>query len=273
MPDVRQLPTPESSRARRGRTLARHARILERLEERDFVSVKELSDESGLTEMSVRRDLMALEADGMITRVRGGATRRQVGEPSRHYAASAQRNSAAKARIARAAVELIPAEAITFFYSGSTVAKTAASLSEEVRSSLTIVTNSLPIINEVTTWDDDPHLVAIGGTYLPAYMCFVGPQSIEALEELSADVAIVGCDGLSADGGLTTPHQLVAQIGTTLVNRARHIIVVADSTKVGRRGFTPIAPIESIDVLVTDQNADPDEVANLRARGVDVRLT
>jgi DeoR/GlpR family transcriptional regulator of sugar metabolism len=84
--------------------------------------------------MSVRRNLMALEADGLITRVRGGATRRQVGEPPRHYAASAQRNSAAKARIARAAVGLIPADAITFFYSGSTVAKTAASLSEDVRS-------------------------------------------------------------------------------------------------------------------------------------------
>ncbi len=222
--------------------------------------------------MSIRRDLMALEADGMITRIRGGATRRQVGEPSRHYAASVQRNSAAKARIARAAAGLIPAEAITFFYSGSTVAKTAASLSDDLRSSLTIVTNSLPVINEVSTWDD-PHLVAIGGTYLPAYMCLVGPQSIEALEELSADVAVMGCDGLSADGGLTTPHQLVAQIGTTLVNRARHIIVVADSTKVGRRGFTPIAPIESIHVLVTDQDADPDEVANLRARGVEVRLT
>jgi len=194
------------------------------------------------------------------------------GEPSRHYAASAQRNSAAKARIARAAAGLIPAEAITFFYSGSTVAKTAASLSEDLRSSLTIVTNSLPIINEVSTWDD-PHLVAIGGTYLPAYMCSVGPQSIEALEELGADVAVMGCDGLSADGGLTTPHQLVAQIGATIVNRARHIIVVADSTKVGRRGFTPIAPVESIHVLVTDQAADPAEVANLRARGVEVRLT
>lgn len=272
MSSVRPLPAPEPGRVHRGRTRARRARILELIEERDFVTVKELSGESGLTEMSVRRDLMALEADGMITRVRGGATRRQVGEPSRHYAASAQRNSAAKARIARAAAGLIPAEAITFFYSGSTVAKTAASLSEDLRSSLTIVTNSLPIINEVSTWDD-PHLVAIGGTYLPAYMCSVGPQSIEALEELSADVAVMGCDGLSADGGLTTPHQLVAQIGATIVNRARHIIVVADSTKVGRRGFTPIAPVESIHVLVTDQDADPDEVANLRARGVEVRLT
>jgi DeoR/GlpR family transcriptional regulator of sugar metabolism len=68
------------------------------------------------------------------------------------------------------------------------------------------------------------------------------------------------------------PHQLVAQIGATLVSRARHIVVVADSSKVGRRGFTPIAPAESIGVLVTDRDADPVEIANLRARGVDVRL-
>jgi len=134
------------------------------------------------------------------------------------------------------------------------------------------VTNSLPIINEVNTWDD-PHLVAIGGTYLPTYMCFVGPQSLVALEQLSADVAVMGCDGLSADGGLTTPHQLVAEIGTTLISRARHVIVVADSSKVGRRGFTPIAPIGAIDVLVTDHGADASEVDSLRQQGVDVRLT
>jgi DeoR/GlpR family transcriptional regulator of sugar metabolism len=120
--------------------------------------------------------------------------------PPRHYAASAQRNSAAKARIARAAAGLIPAEAITFFYSGSTAAKTAASLSEDLRSSLTIVTNSLPIINEVSTWDD-PHLVTIGGTYLPAYMCSVGPQPIEALEELSADVAVMAVTGSAPTAG------------------------------------------------------------------------
>jgi DeoR/GlpR family transcriptional regulator of sugar metabolism len=272
MSDVRSAPVSEQPRASHGRTRARRANILERVEEREFVSVKELSDEFGLTNMSVRRDLTALETEGLITRVRGGATRRRVGEPSRLYAAGAQRNSGAKTRIARAAVQLIPADSITFFYSGSTVAKTAASLNDDIRSSLTIVTNSLPIINEVNTWDD-PHLVAIGGTYLPTYMCFVGPQSLVALEQLSADVAVMGCDGLSADGGLTTPHQLVAEIGTTLISRARHVIVVADSSKVGRRGFTPIAPIGAIDVLVTDHGADPSEVESLRQQGVDVRLT
>ena len=262
MSSVRPLPTPEPGRVHRGRTRARRARILELIEERDFVTVKELSGESGLTEMSVRRDLMALEPDGMITRVRGGATRRQVGEPSRHYAASAQRNSAAKARIARAAAGLIPAEAITFFYSGSTVAKTAASLSEDLRSSLTIVTNSLPIINEVSTWDDPTLSRSAARTCL--HTC---ARSAHSQSRRSRNQRRRRRDGLrraQRRRRADDPHR-VAQIGAAIVNRARHIIVVADSTKVGRRGFTPIAPVESIHVLVTDQDADPDEVANLRA--------
>jgi DeoR/GlpR family transcriptional regulator of sugar metabolism len=233
------------------------------------VGVRELSEEFGLTEMSVRRDLTALESEGAIARVRGGATRPRVTPSSRHYALGAQRNAAVKARIARAAVELIPTDSVVFFYSGSTVARTAASLPESTRSSLTIVTNSLPIINETSGWED-PHLVAIGGTYLAAYMAFVGPQANASLEPLSADVAVLGCDGLTADRGLTTPHQLVATIGTTMVARAARTIVVADSSKVGRTGFTPITSIDEVDVLVTDEGADADEVARLRDHGIDV---
>lgn len=247
----------------------RRARILELVDERDFVSVRELSDAFELTEMSVRRDLTALEADGAISRVRGGATRPRAVQSSRLYGVGAQRNLTVKKRIAKAAVDLIPEESIVFFYSGSTVARTAASVPEARRSSLTIVTNSLPIVTEVSAWED-PHLVAIGGTYLAPYMAFVGPQAIASLEPLSADVAIVGCDGLTAERGLTTPHQLVATIGTTMVSRAQRTIVVADSSKVGRTGFTPISAIEDIDVLVTDDDVDEAEVARLRARGVEI---
>jgi DeoR/GlpR family transcriptional regulator of sugar metabolism len=257
------------SPARQDKTRERRSRIIELVEERESVTVKELAEEFGLTEMSIRRDLISMESEGLITRVRGGATRPSVGMPSRQYAAAAQRNASVKARIARTAVELVPADSIVFFYSGSTVARTASSLSEVQRGSLTVVTNSLPIINEVSTWDD-PHLVAIGGTYLPSYMAFVGPQAMQPLAELSADVAVLGCDGLSADGGLTTPHQLVAQIGTTLIDRARRTIVVADSSKIGRHGFMPIAPVDAIDVLVTDGAAPAEELTALRARGIEV---
>ena len=260
-------PTP----SRQEKTRARQARILEHLEASDFIGVKALSREFGLTEMSIRRDLNAMESSGLLTRVHGGAARPRAVQPSRTYAAGTQRNAAAKARIARAAADRIPPGSSVFCYSGSTVARTVASLGPDVRRSLTIVTNSLPVIADVNTWDD-PHLVAIGGTYLPAYMAFVGPQSIRALEELSADVAVLGCDGLSIDAGLTTPHQLVAQVGATLVARARMTIVVADSSKVGRRGFTPICSMDAVDLLVTDVDADHAEIAALTASGLAVDL-
>jgi len=151
------------------------------------------------------------------------------------------------------------------------VARVAESLTEDQHGQLTVVTNSVPVINTVTTWND-AHLVAVGGLYLPAYMAFVGPQAVESLRSLSADVAVVGCDGLSIAEGLTTPHQLVAEIGTILIERARRTVVVADSSKIGRRGFTPIAPATAIDVLVTDEHADAEELSALRQAGIDVHI-
>jgi DeoR/GlpR family transcriptional regulator of sugar metabolism len=249
----------------------RRQRILDRVLEYDSVTVDDLADEFGLTKMSVRRDLNALAENGQVARVRGGATRPHTPVPTRRYVDAQQRNAQAKARIARAAAPLLGPAVTAFFYSGSTVARVVEALTEDQHDQLTVVTNSVPVINTVTTWND-AHLVAVGGLYLPAYMAFVGPQAIEPLRSLSADVAVVGCDGLSIAEGLTTPHQLVAEIGTILIERARRTIVVADSSKIGRRGFTPIAPVTAIDVLVTDEHADPQELSALRQAGIDVHI-
>ena len=249
----------------------RRQRILDRVLEYDTVTVDDLADEFGLTKMSLRRDLNALAESGQVVRVRGGATRPRAPVPARRYSDAQQRNAQAKARIARVAAQLLEPAATAFFYSGSTVARVAEALTEDQHDQLTVVTNSVPVINTVTTWND-AHLVAVGGLYLPAYMAFVGPQAIEPLRSLSADVAVVGCDGLSIAEGLTTPHQLVAEIGTLLIERARRTLVVADSSKIGRRGFTPIAPATAIDVLVTDEHADAEELSALRQAGIDVHI-
>ena len=111
--------------------------ILDRLQEQESVSVAELAKEFGVTGMSLRRDLQALAERGLITRVRGGATRTRAVAGSRVYLESERRNSQAKAKIARAAAELIRKERIAFFYSGSTVAKVAAALDQETRATLT----------------------------------------------------------------------------------------------------------------------------------------
>src|SRR5580692_6127237 len=227
----------------------RRQRILDRILEQDFVTVDDLAEQFGLTKTSLRRDLNALAENGQIVRVRGGATRPRAPVPARRYLDAQQRNAPAKARIARVAAQLLGPADVAFFYSGSTVARVVEALTEEQHDRLTVVSNSVPVINIVTTWND-AHLVAVGGLYLPAYMAFVGPQAIESLRSLSADVAVVGCDGLSLDEGLTTPHQLIAEVGSVLIERARQTIVVADSAKIGRRGFTPIAPASAIDILI-----------------------
>jgi DeoR/GlpR family transcriptional regulator of sugar metabolism len=251
-------------------TADRRKWILDRLSEQEFVSVKELAAVFEMTEMSLRRDLSALAEKGHIVRVRGGA-RRSRAAASLQYAEAEQRNVQAKARIARATAALLGGEQAAFFYSGSTVARVAGALGEAERANLTIVTPSLPIINEVSAWPD-PHLVVVGGLFLPNYMTNVGPQAVESLQAVSADVAVMGGDGISAAEGLTTPHQLVAEVGSTIVQRARKTIVVADSSKIGRRGFTGIAPISAIHTLVTDDGADAAELKALSSQGVEVHV-
>ena len=108
------------------RTRDRRAQILAIIDESEFVSVRELAESFGLTEMSIRRDLNTMELDGEIARVRGGATRPRVAQASKLYARGAQRNVARKQRIAKAAIDLIPADSVVFFYSGSTVARVAS---------------------------------------------------------------------------------------------------------------------------------------------------
>ena len=112
------------------------------------------------------------------------------------------------------------------------------------------------------------------------YAVRAAENGVEALELFAAedidivllDIVMPGLDGISAAEGLTTPHQLVAEIGSIIMQRARRTIVVADSSKIGRRGFTGIAPLSAVHTLVTDEGADPAELGALSALGVDVHV-
>jgi len=178
-----------------------------------------------------------------------------------------------KARIAAAAARLVSPGEIVLFDSGTTVAQVAAQMPSSLRapSAITVVTYSLPVVDEIGGWDA-PHLVVVGGLYLPEYRAFVGPGTIEGLKAITADTIFVGCDGLSVESGLTTPHVLVAEVGGVAVSRARRIIAVADASKLGRQGFTTIVPLASVDTLITDAAADPERVAEIRDTGVEVVL-
>ena len=241
------------------------------IEDEGRVSVAELAHRFGVTDVSIRRDLMILEDAGELRRVHGGAVPTSRSRREGVYAQKVRENRELKARIGAVAATLVEPGDVVIFDSGSTVAQVAMHIAPALQrgSAITAVTNSLPVIREISGWDG-PHLVCLGGLYLPDHEALVGPQTIADMRDLSADLVFVGCDGLTEETGLTTPHVLVAEVGATMTSRARRVVAVADSTKLGRRGFTPIAPLSAVNVLVTDTGADPAALHWVRAAGIEL---
>jgi DeoR/GlpR family transcriptional regulator of sugar metabolism len=178
---------------------------------------------------------------------------------------------AEKQRIGKAAANLIQPGEIVIFDSGTTTLQVAAQIPSSLRTSgmLTIITNSLRLADEVLTWPA-PNLILLGGLCVPDYQAIVGAQAMEQLAHLMADKVFLGVDGLTMVDGATTADILMAEINRLMAERARQVILVTDSSKLGRAGFEPIVQVDQIHRLVTDTSAPPDLVQALRAKGVQV---
>ena len=237
------------------------------------VTVADLAERFRVMAVSIRRGLRLLEDAGRLLRVRGGAVAPSAVRVHGVYAQKVRENRDEKGRIGAAAVALVRPSDVVVFDSGSTVEQVVAHVPATLRrgNAITGVTNSAPVIREISTWSS-PQMVCLGGLYLPDYEALVGPQTIADLRDLSADLALIDCDWLTVETGLTTSHVLVAEVAATMASHARRVVVVADSTKLGRRGFTPIVPLSAIHVLVTDDQADPSQVKRMREMGIEVIL-
>jgi DeoR/GlpR family transcriptional regulator of sugar metabolism len=251
----------------------RREQIARLVDDDQRVSVGDLTARYHVTDASIRRDLILLESEGRLRRVHGGAVSLAAKLAAGAFTSKLRLHREEKARIAAAAARLIGPGEIVLFDSGTTVAQVAAQMPPALRApnAITVVTYSLPVVDEIGSWDA-PHLVVVGGLYLPEYRAFVGPGTIEGLRALTADTIFLGCDGLTPEAGLTTPHVLVAEVGAAATSRSRRVVAVADSSKLGRQGFTTIVPLAQVNVLITDTAADAGRVAEIREAGVEVIL-
>jgi DeoR/GlpR family transcriptional regulator of sugar metabolism len=187
--------------------LERREQIASLVEDVPRVSVAELAAQFGVTDVSIRRDLTILEEQGFLRRVHGGAVAATREHGRNAYALRARTAREEKKRIGAAAAALVSPGDVVAFDSGSTVAQVAAHIARPLRRSnaLTVVTNSLPVLDEVGRWES-PHLVCLGGLYLPDHQALVGPQTAADMRGLSADIAFLGCEA-HRETGLTTPHR------------------------------------------------------------------
>lgn len=240
----------------------RHRLIVEELRRQGAVRVSDLTRLLDVSEMTVRRDLDALAAAGVLEKVHGGATLRgtlAADEPG--FDAKVERQLREKEAIAHAAAKLVEPGQSIGLTAGTTTWRLAHNLATVP--DLTVVTNSIKIAN-VFHLDPQPGVtvILVGGVRTPSD-ALVGPIAVSTIRALHLDVLFMGVHGATEDAGLTTPNMLEAETDRALVESSSRRVVVADHTKWGIRGLSTIARLEDVDVFVTDDGIGGDARAAL----------
>jgi DeoR family transcriptional regulator of aga operon len=249
----------------------RRSQIVQLVMENGRVFVSDLVKRYDVTETSIRRDLSLLEAENRLKRIHGGAVSIPGNFRTDTFVEKAKLHIKAKECIGRAAVGMINQGDVILLASGTTTLQIVRHIPPTLRMNnlITLVTTSIPIAQEILAWPS-PNLTILGGLYLPDYQATIGPQTIELLKDITADIAFLGADGLTLEGGATTANVLIAEVDRMMAERARKTVLVTDSSKIGQAGFIPIKPISSFNGLITDSNAPADFVDAVRRMGVEV---
>src|SRR5467141_2973371 len=249
--------------------IERRRLIAESIRSRGVVSVTEMAEALGTTDITLRRDLRAMAKEGLLVRTHGGAVL-PVGlghEPS--YSEKARQAGAEKAAIARLAVAMIqPGDSILLGPGTTTLALARLLVCSP---ELTVVTNSLLVAQALM---EAPHVEVIltGGTLRRSIHALVGPAAEESVRSLRASQAFISGNGFSAHRGLSTPSPVVASADRALAGAAQHVVVLADYTKIGQETMCQTVPAARVHTLITDSRAAMEELEAIRAAGLEVRV-
>lgn len=245
----------------------RHERILSLVHQRGRVDVADLAEEFEVTTETIRRDLSDLQRRRLVRRVHGGAVLWDSGGFQPLLAQRDVRFVDEKRRIAAAAIRELPPEGTLLLDSGSTTTRVLQQLPPD--NALTLVTNSV-LAPQILSEHEGVRLILLGGAVDRKARAVVDEQTVAAVRDLRVDVLILGTDGLSPDGGLTTPYRNQAELKRAMIASAQRVIVVADHSKIGNDLFIRFASCADVDTLITDAAVDDDTAAALEATGLTV---
>jgi len=238
--------------------------ILDRLSADGSVSVGVLARDLGFSEVTIRGDLKVLEEKGWINRKRGGgapALHRDILERQRIF--PEQKNS-----IARAAAELIRDGDVIMIEAGTTTALIARYLAG--KRDIHIVTNSTLVFSYARMYPN-LQITMTGGEFRRATESLVGPIALETIARLNVRLAFVGTDGFSLDRGMTTHLMEGAEIVKAMKSHAETTVLIADSSKYGKVGFSHVLPLSAMDLVLTDGDLDDRAETELREAGINIQ--
>lgn len=250
----------------------RHQIILDRLEERGASSYQELSEQLGVSTMTIRRDVDQLAAQGVVIKTLGGVQKADA--PSYFYETSARSRLSVQAlekrAIAKQAIALVESKQ-TIFLDGSTTCLRLAKELAQQRESLTIVTNSALACMELGR-NDENMVIGIGGQYDHDTASFVGPTSEKIANDFFVDLAFVSTKGFVPDEGTFESSIANFRIKQIFARQCAKLVLLVDHAKFGQRALCKVLDVSQIQVIVTDDKTPASEIESLRQQGKEVRV-
>jgi DeoR/GlpR family transcriptional regulator of sugar metabolism len=241
----------------------RRQRVLDLLSEKGVIALEDLAREIQVSHSTIRRDLNFWHEQGVVKRTHGGAIYLGDGSSLPALEDRAGRQIEEKRAIARAAAARIRSGDAILLDGGTTTLEVARLL---VGRPLQIVTNSLPIANLFAS-DRETDLIVLGGYVFPKTGVALGPMTIAAMEDVHVQQAILSCGGITAKG-LFNSNLLLVETERRMLRCANEVVVVADSTKIGRQALAFLCELSAIDTLIVDAGITPEQRRLVEEAGV-----
>jgi DeoR family transcriptional regulator, aga operon transcriptional repressor len=251
-------------------TLAeRHQHILNKLKQEGHVNVLNLCEKLSVSSVTIRKDLKLLEDKGLLFRTHGGATANNPYTVDRSVNEKEKIQASEKMRIGIAAASLLQPNDSILIASGTTVLALAKNIAPI--SNLTVITPSLNIALELNH-HPDIEVMQLGGVLRKSSSSVTGPYAESILADFSCSKLFLGVDGIDLDFGLTTTNVMEAHLNRQMIKVSQKTIVLADSTKFGKRGFGKIGGFEDVDQIITDSGVSDYTVKALEGMGIKVTI-
>ncbi len=247
----------------------RHQHIITKLKTEGNVKVLELCSELYVSSVTIRKDLKLLEDKELLFRTHGGGTVSNPYTSDRPVNEKEKIKSDEKSRIGNAAACLIQPNDCIIIASGTTVLSLAKNI--HPKGSLTVITAALNIATEMIH-HSQIEVIQLGGILRKSSSSVTGIYAEKILEDFSCTKLFLGVDGIDAEFGLTTTNIMEAQLNRKMIETAQKTIVLADSSKFGKRGFGKICGLEDIEQIITDSGISKHMADTLKSMGIEVTI-
>jgi DeoR/GlpR family transcriptional regulator of sugar metabolism len=244
-------------------TATRQARILDSLRADGEVTVEELAHQFGVSLSTIRRDLNALSAEGLLRRVRGGGS---IEPDSVPFSDVEHQQRPEKTRVAERAAQLVADGDVVLVDIGTTTAHLARRLRGR---RITVITSSLAVIDQLRD-DDAVELIVLGGVVRKNYNSMVGALTEQALAQIRATTCFLGTSGILPDGTVADTTGMEVPVKRAMIESSQRVVVLADSSKFPGVGILSVCGPERISGVVTNEGADAATLDVLRGKGVEV---